>query len=59
VNRHFTFFNINKIVVYEKISLSVIPRMVRPAWTAGVLASAKKRRRVRLVEASKHRSSYR
>jgi hypothetical protein len=34
-----TFHRASKTIVDEKISLNVIRRVVRPAWTAGVLTS--------------------
>jgi hypothetical protein len=33
-NTHVTFFHTTRIVVDEKISLNVIRRVARPAWTA-------------------------
>jgi hypothetical protein len=39
-NTHFTVFHTKRIVVDEKISLNVIRRTVRPAWTEGVPTSA-------------------
>jgi hypothetical protein len=41
-NTHLSLFHATRIVVDEKISLSVIRRVVRPAWTAGVLISGPK-----------------
>jgi hypothetical protein len=34
-----TFHHASKTIVDEKISLNVSRRVVRPAWTAGVLTS--------------------
>jgi hypothetical protein len=38
-NTNVTFFHTTRIAVDEKISLHVIRRVARPAWTAGVLTS--------------------
>ena len=38
-NTHVTLFYTKRIVADEKISLNVMRRVVRPAWTAGVLTS--------------------